>query len=329
MNILVLQMKRIGDLVLTIPSLATLRSHFPEAKITLVVSAECKSLLPAILPVDVRMAYSRREGNGGVWSAIRKTKWDVCLDFTGNDRSALMTWISRAKRRITFDWVRQKFLKKLAYTEFLDSSVRLNHTVDHYLDLLKPLGCREVERRMSAHFKPTDQSDPTDRTHLVLVHPGTARPEKYWLPDRWAEVIGELQKAGRRVVLTCGPDSFERNHVEQIVALISTDTSPAPEVIYPSSLLELAARIERAELVISCDTAVVHLAAIFERPQITLFGPTNPFHWRPRHEKSVVISAAQPGKPMTEFEPKMKGAAMEMIPTQTVLSAVNRFYTAS
>jgi len=320
MNILVLQMKRIGDLVLTVPALAALRPRFPDARITLVVSGECKSLLPAIVPVDERLAYSRREGNDGVWSAIWKTDWDVCLDFTGNDRSALMTWVSRAKRRITFDWVRQKFFKKLAYNEFVESSVRLNHTVDHYLDLLKSLGCREAAADVSGQFKSTDQPD---RTDLVLVHPGTARPEKYWLPERWAEVVGELQKRGRRVVVTCGPDSFEQNHVELIVASLRKNGLQSPEVVYPASLLELAARIEGAGLVISCDTAVVHIAAVSERPQIVLFGPTNPFHWRPRHAKGVVISAAQPGEPLTVFDPKMKGAAMDAIPIQTVLAAVD------
>ena len=74
---------------------------------------------------------------------------------------------------------------------------------------------------------------------------------------------------------------------------------------------------------ISCDTAVVHLAAAFRVPQIALFGPTNPFHWRPMHDRAVVLSAAQPEAPLTDFEPRMKGAPMEQISTAAVIRATD------
>ena len=73
----------------------------------------------------------------------------------------------------------------------------------------------------------------------------------------------------------------------------------------------------------SCDTGVVHLAAAFRTPQIALFGPTNPFHWRPRHERALVLSAAQPEAPLTDFQPRMKGAPMERISTEAVIRAID------
>ena len=88
-----------------------------------------------------------------------------------------------------------------------------------------------------------------------------------------------------------------------------------------TDLLALAAVVERAALVVSCDTAMVHLAAAFRRPQVALFGPTNPFHWRPRHEAALVISAAQPDWPLTDFQPRMKGAPMDRISTNVVIRA--------
>ena len=81
--------------------------------------------------------------------------------------------------------------------------------------------------------------------------------------------------------------------------------------------------IRDAAVVVSCDTAAVHLAAAFERPQIALFGPTNPFHWRPRHAQTVILSAAQPDAPMTEFSPRMKGAPMERISAAGVCRAID------
>ncbi len=73
----------------------------------------------------------------------------------------------------------------------------------------------------------------------------------------------------------------------------------------------------------SCDTAVVHLAAAFRVRQIALFGPTNPFHWRPLHDRAIVISAAQPEAPLTQFHPRMKGAPMDRISSEVVIRAID------
>ena len=94
-----------------------------------------------------------------------------------------------------------------------------------------------------------------------------------------------------------------------------------------TDLVQLCGLIAKAELVISCDTAAVHLAAAYTRPQIALFGPTNPFHWRPRHKQAIVISAAQPEEPMSEFNPRMKGGSMDRISTATVCRAIDTLLT--
>ena len=109
------------------------------------------------------------------------------------------------------------------------------------------------------------------------------------------------------------PDEFERAHAASI---------GGAEVVTPPDLLALAALVGRASLVVSCDTAVVHLAAAFQRPQIALFGPTNPFHWRPRHDHALVLSAANPDAPLRDFAPRMKGAPMERISTALVNGAI-------
>lgn len=351
MNILVLQLKRIGDLVLTTPALGALRRMFPKARITLVADEACKSLLPALPVVDEGLIYSRTVSNRDVWKCVRRGGWDVCLDFTGTDRSALMTWLSGAKRCITYEWVRKHWFRRLAYSEFVDSPVRTSHTVDHYLDLIRAFGqvdetapfpemqiSREDFLAMQSHIE-LWIPDPLP-SNYVLVHPGSARPEKYWITERWAEVIFEYAKKGVHCILSCGPDPFERAHMKEICALIDEklmasnrqdELLGAPsrtgnsyvfaQDVYPIRLISLVALVRNARLVLSCDTAVVHFAAALRKPQVALFGPTNPFHWRPRHEQAVVISAAQPDAPLTNFEPKMKGAAMECIPVETVLRA--------
>ncbi len=329
-KVLVLQLKRIGDLVLTTPALAAL--HASGARVTLVVEGACGSLLPAVPGVEERLVYSRKGGNGPLWRRLAQRGWDVCLDYTGTDRSALMGWFTRTKRRITFSWVRKRLLRKLAYHQFVESSVRDSHTCDHYLDLLHPLGLPRGEALPALDLPRAAREQAAALVagagipgSYVLLHPGTARAEKYWPVERWAEVIARLRQLGLAAVITCGPDAYERAHVHQIERLAEASAAPASsplKVLSPPDLLTLSALVEKARLIVSCDTAVVHLAAAFRQPQIALFGPTNPFHWRPRHDRAVVISAIQPDAPLHGFLPKMGGAPMEKIPASTVIRSM-------
>jgi ADP-heptose:LPS heptosyltransferase len=361
MRILALQLKRIGDLILTTPTLAALRAVWPEAHIALAVSEGCAALLPAIPHIDTTIVFGRGRGFAP-WQQAITGPWDLCLDFTGNDRSALATALSRAKQRATFAWVRRNKVRSLAYSCFVDSPVRDRHTADHYLDLVSaflPASAGSV--RESCALEPSAQREPVVRkihgltrlpsdpalrlppeterrasellhAHRVsgafaLLHPGTARPEKYWLAERWAELTHALLEThSLHSVITCGPDAFERAHAAEIESriqnpVLSLPNDPKSKILHPPDLLTLAALSARARIVVSCDTAMVHLAAAFRTPQVALFGPTNPFHWRPRHERAVVISAAQSGAPLTDFRPRMKGAPMERISTEVVIRA--------
>jgi ADP-heptose:LPS heptosyltransferase len=331
-KILALQLKRIGDLILTTPALAALMDAIPNARISLVVADTCGDLLPAIEGIERGLVFQRRELNAGIWKAAFATRFDACLDFTGNDRSALLTGLSMARRRLTFEWVRKSKWRALSYQEFIASPVRERHTVDHYLDLVHGLsggaGKAEIEPIIPASPRmalPTGIRDAarglSGETEFVIIHPGTARLEKYWVPERWAAVIAHLQERhGLRCIITGGADAFEREHIERIQKALP---HPVREEAGKLDLLMTAALIERARAVLSCDTGAVHLAAAFLRPQIALYGPTNPFHWRPRHPQAIVLSATHPDGPLTEFRPRMKGASMNVMSTELVIRATD------
>jgi len=323
MRILALQLKRIGDLVLTTPALRALRAAWPEAHLALGVMDGTAPLLGAIPTVQSGIVFGRGRG-WRPWQQVLTGGWDLCLDFTGNDRSALATALSRARRRVTFESVRRRRLRALAYNEWSPSKVREVHTSRHYLDLAAQV---VPDRAVADDLQPELVMPPNWRGEAVaegdyaLLHPGTARPEKYWLAERWGEVAAYLRDTcGLKTIFTSGPDTFERAHVQSIPG---ADLPGKSEIRQPKNLIELAGLVAGARLVISCDTAVVHLAAAFRIPQIALFGPTNPFHWRPMHDRAVVLSAAQPEAPLTQFEPRMKEAAMEHISTALVIRATN------
>jgi ADP-heptose:LPS heptosyltransferase len=323
MRILALQLKRIGDLVLTTPALRSLRTAWPEARLTLGVMDGTAPLLAAIPAIHGGIVFG--PGRGWTpWQQVLTGGWDLCFDFTGNDRSAFATALSHAKSRVAFEWVRKKRLRALAYSAWSPSKVRDVHTAQHYLDLVStalPDGAAIASDVLPELELPPGTTAPSGiEGPYALLHPGTARPEKYWLPDRWAQVASHLREIhGLATVFTCGPDPYERAHL----AAIPGAAGAASAIQYPKDLLSLAALVAGARIVISCDTGVVHLASAFRVPQIALFGPTNPFHWRPMHDRAIVLSAAQPASPLTTFQPRMKEAPMEQISTGAVIRATD------
>jgi ADP-heptose:LPS heptosyltransferase len=325
MRILALQLKRIGDLVLTTSALQALRTAWPEAHIALAVAPGCASLLGAIPAINTGVVLGKGRGFRP-WQQVLTGPWDVCLDFTGTDRSALAVALSRAEERVTFEWVKKSKLRAVAFNRFVASSVRERHTVDHYLDLAAAVARTESAPLPALRVPESARAEAEKvlRAHgvtgpLAVLHPGTARPEKYWLAERWTEVAAHLRaRHGLACVITGGSDADELAHVASILGSSSGLANLAGQI----DLLTFAALLAQARLCVSCDTGAVHLAAAFQTPQLALFGPTNPFHWGPRHARALVLSAAQPDAPLTAFTPRMPGGPMERISTAAVIRAI-------
>jgi ADP-heptose:LPS heptosyltransferase len=335
MRILVLQLKRIGDLILTTPALWALRQNLPKAHIVLAVEAGSREMLPAIDFVDETLVYERHGQNWPVWRHLLLRHYDTCLDYTGTDRSALFAVLSKARRRITFEWVQRSRYRHVFYNEFVGSSVRENHTVDHYLHLLRALNIPiRTDSPVVLHLPEWAERKAGQLLEeagvvgvkggapapFVLVHPGTARPEKYWPAERWAEVI-KWCEANLQIpcVLSGSAEGHEQRHMGEIKkaypAIEERDLSGRLD------LLTLAALTRSASLVLTVDSAPMHLASAFGTPQVALFGPTNPFHWRPRQGRAMVIQSQGPISP-PEFRPHHPGGPMTEISTGMVIDAI-------
>ena len=120
MKILLLQLKRIGDLILTTPAINAVREKFPEAHLWLVVSPAVSELLPAIGGIDKVLIVSGEPGDALDWLSLFVSRFDYCLDFTRNDRSSFLTFLSHARKRITSDHpnLRTKFRAR-SYNELV------------------------------------------------------------------------------------------------------------------------------------------------------------------------------------------------------------------
>ncbi len=121
------------------------------------------------------------------------------------------------------------------------------------------------------------------------------------------------------MVLTGAADPFERAHLDAIKAATAR---PVIDLAGRLSLIELAAVIARCELALGVDTAAMHLAAGFGKPQVVLYGPTNPYHWRPRHRRAVIALAGQ-NDPLNSFILKHRSAPMDELSTDAVIRAMD------
>jgi ADP-heptose:LPS heptosyltransferase len=304
MRILILQLKRIGDAILTTPLLAALREHLPAPHLTLALDRATAALAPAL---DADQILVRGKN---FWRPLATQRFDVCLDLTGTDRSALATILSRAPRRITWARFAKKPLRRWIYNEFVESSVRDRHTADHHTDLLRALDITvenvPLALRLPANVRAEAEAALTAAGitgDYIVIHPGTARSEKYWLPKRWAEVITHLQRdLGLPIVLTGSNAPAELAHLQAISSQRSTLDSQRPAVLAGQlTLLGTAAVLERARLLCAVDSAPVHLADALGTPVIALFGPTNPHHWRPRRTTAHVVTPTAGKAPMAEI----------------------------
>src|SRR5438477_10006947 len=197
MKILLIQLKRIGDLILTTPAIAAVRDKFPGAHLTLVIAPECKALAPAITGVNKLLVMPRGLSGLVTIAAIACGKFDYCVDFTRNDRSALLVLLARAKKRIVSFRikVRSKFRTRF-YNEFVEHQMRDMHVIDYHLALLAPLGISNASRAIRLEL-PKSARERADellianniQKDFVVFHPGSARSEKFWESQRWADVI--------------------------------------------------------------------------------------------------------------------------------------------
>jgi len=324
-RILVLQLKRIGDLILTLPALSALRESRPDARITVMLADACGQLAPILPGVDRVFVYRRGFSNASLWWHLLFSKYDITLDFTGTDRSILMVALSKASKRVTYEKLAAKKAWRRKVFNVL-SEVRDLHTVDYHLALLKVIGIHapprnpriDIPAHIDARMDLVLESNGIEQDYAI-IHPGTARVEKYWPADRWVLIVDHLLSKGLAVVMTGSADAEEQTELDKI-------RKHAPKAMVDLSgkfnLVELSAVIRRAKIALGVDSAAMHLANAFRVPQIVLFGPTNPYHWKPRHDQALVLLAGE-SEPLTDYQPKYRERAMTELSTNSVIHAID------
>ena len=291
-RILIIRLGALGDVIRTVPAVASLRAHYPGAQISWLVEPAAAGVLEGQSVVDDVMIFPRdrleylmgrlrplslvRE----LWSirrALRAERFDMVLDFHGILKSGMLARASGARLRVGYappvgreqGW---RFLNRRAVLEPGKlSRFDRNEGLVRYLGAT-PLGPRASRLELGG----ATASRARRAEAIALIHPGTspATPYKRYTVEGYSEVARALhERAGISSLVSYGPGHEERAFAQRIVGAAGGAARLAPETPRFSDLKELLAG---ARVFIGSDSGPLHAASLVGTPVVQILGPTDP-----------------------------------------------------
>jgi heptosyltransferase II len=275
----------IGDLILTLPATQALRNRYPDARIVVVAIPAAAAVLRGHPSIDEVIVYDKRgadRGTGGFFRLVRTLaaqQFDTAIVPHRSLRSALAVAWARIPRRVGFT--------TSAGSPFLTDRVVYDpgsHETERNLALVAVQGIEAYgDRRPVLPFSATDAAEgdrllrahgsDADQVPCVALAPGSVWFTKRWPASYFSTLARELTRKGIRVVLAGGADDRE------LCDGIASACVDGPSVVNASGILTLrqsAELLRRCRLVITNDSAPLHLAGAVGTPVFALFGATVP-----------------------------------------------------
>jgi heptosyltransferase-3 len=291
-SILLIQLRQVGDVLLTTPALRAIRRHFPGARVDFLTETMAARVLEGNTNIDTLIVRKRNQGLAEelrMLGDLRRRKYDLVLDFLGNPRSAIISLLTGAPERIGFDFRFRQYL----YTTRVKRTGPQRYTAIKKFDLLRPLGITVVETAPDIFVEERD-FEPVLRflggpgapgpAPMVTISPVSRKRYKIWPKHRFAE-LGKMlsEKAGAKVVVLWGPG--ERKYAEEVAGAMGPGVVLSPDL----NLKELCALYFFTTLHAGNDNGHMHIAAACGVPTVTVFGPTDPCNWNPPGERHVAV----------------------------------------
>jgi len=313
-NILIVKLSAIGDVVHTLPALATLRELYPEADITWVVEESSSDIIKNH-PYLNRVIISRRKQwvadlkklhNAGKTiaeirsfiAAIREIKYDLVIDFHGLFKSSMIVLLSGGKRKLGYDSMQE--LSGLFLNEKIFEDMQ-KHAVDRYLDFVRYLGANidnpefyiPIEEENRTRVETLLKANGIDiNESFVAVNPVAFWDTKLWEDDKFARLCDRITEELEYKVVFTG--SKGHGSIECIRSMM---TVPSINLEGQTTLRDLAYLYSLSGLLITTDSGPMHIAAAMNTPTVALFGPTDPSRTGPYGKGHIVVRKEMPCSP--------------------------------
>lgn len=324
-RILVVRLSSLGDVVFTLPAVASLRQALPDARIDWVVERRWYPLLegnPGLSDIIVLDRGSSGSFAFVAWK-LRTAHYTTAIDFQGLYKSALLARLSGAQERIGFN---RRFAREPAAALFYTRRIAPAgaHMVEQYMSLAKVAGAANSQYRFPLRVRPAAEALLAKKLaaegleKFFVISPGGGWRSKCWPPQRFGELHRQItRKTGLRGVVSFGPG--EREIAEAVRQAAGT---PAPAVL-DIDMAELMALLRRARLLVAADSGPLHLAVALGTPVVGLYGPTTAERNGPFNAADVVVRNALPAE-TTLKRREAYSPAMLSITVEQAMAAVER-----
>lgn len=283
-RVLIVKTSSMGDVLHTLPALTDAINAYPDIRFDWAVEEGFAQIpswhqaVDTVIPVAIRrwrkswFSAPIRAERAQFRQAIQAHHYDVVIDAQGLLKSAFL--VTRYAKGTKHGYSRQSAREPLAsffYDIRHDVSKKM-HAVERIrqlftLSLNYPIPQSQGDYGIAQHFLSLPAVD--ERPYLVFLH-ATTRDEKHWPESHWRELIALLADSGLRIKLPWGAE-----HEHQRAIRLAKDFDYV-DVLPKMSLADVAQVIAGAKSVVSVDTGLSHLTAALDKPNITLFGPTDP-----------------------------------------------------
>ena len=333
-RILVRGVNWVGDTILTYPTVQKLKSLFPHSHLAILVPSHLIDLWKTFPYADEIIPFQKKRGFGSIWEdlnlsqSLKERNFDLAIIFPRSFRSAFQAYLARIPIRIGYqDEGRSLFLTHgIRRTE----EIRRSHRVHYFQKLTDSLGQAEgssspriflrEEDRKWAEQKLRDLGIQDGRP-LIGMNPGaTYGLAKCWYPERFGELGKRLFEKWKATVLLFGKEE-ERPIAKEILQHLKEG---GIDLTGKTHLLQLAALLERCQLIVTNDTGTMHVATAVGAPVVALFGSTDPSTTGPWGDGHIVIRKDVPCSPCLKRICPTDHRCMELITVDEVEEIIDK-----
>ena len=327
-RICIVMMSAVGDAVHVLPVINAIKRAKPASRITWVLQPGPAALVRGHEAIDEIVLFDRSKGVAGmreVISGLRARSFDLLIDLQVYFKAGVITAFSGARRRLGFDRARARDANWLFTTEKIPAH-EFQHVQDQYFEFLRYLGIEPEPVEWKLGPRPEERAWQKQFTSgfdkpIASIVVATSKPEKDWLPARWAQVCGILHDHyGLQPVLVGGDSKREREAADAIIASGEGSARSA----LGSGLRNLVSILDASELVLAPDTGPLHMSVALGRPVISLMGYTDPRRTGPyRHFHDLIIDAFhEPGEVLGPVTMQTRGDRMDRISVADVAGKI-------
>ncbi len=286
MKILVIQLRRIGDILLTTPVLAYLKQALPGCTVHFLCEPMGTSVLETNPNIDKLFIYDRSSAVRMI-RTVRAERYDAVLDFMNNPRTSYLTFLSGARQRIGWRHGFRRVFYNIAVPIPEDPEyvpARKLRLTKRWLELSGKEAPAPHVVRPQLFVGPHDiaiadrwmRDESLTPGDFIIVAPAHRHPIRSWKKEGYRNVALALRKrSGKKIYLAWGPG--EEGWMRDVRQGEESNIGMLPL----TSMREMAAIFKNAALVLTNDSGVMHTAISVAAPTVTIYGPTRPIDWNP------------------------------------------------